>query len=391
MLAILANFRIRDEKIAFLNSEILKNEMIIIFKILKHALLLYLMFFFYGCKIDNEIVEKAISEKIFSPRNYDHINDQPVIKIGFGSCLDQEKKMGIFESIKLTKPDMFLMIGDNVYGDARDGELRKMAVAYRTQKANFRSLALNFPIESIWDDHDYGVNDGGSNYRHKEIAEKMFLDFWEIPPNDVRRSRAGLYRDQLLKINNKTVQIIYLDTRFHRGKLALSDKKSVSDKGKYIASKDKTQTMLGENQWGWLKEKLSIVVDFRLIVSSIQFLAIGHGWECWQMLPHERLRMMDLFDKYNLDNIVFLTGDRHRAGIYQFITKDGNKIHEITSSPLNASTFPGEENGPLRIGTTYTDINFGLITINTSKNILRGELINNSGEIINSIKVEYGH
>ena len=109
------------------------------------------------------------------------------------------------------------------------------------------------------------------------------------------------------------------------------------------------------------------------------------------MLPHERLRMMDLFGEYNLDNIVFLTGDRHWVGIYQSIKKDGNKIHEITSSLLNASTFPGEENGPLRIGTTYTDINFGLITINTSKNILRGELINNSGEIINSIKVEYGY
>ena len=84
------------------------------------------------------------------------------------------------------------------------------------------------------------------------------------------------------------------------------------------------------------------------------------------MLPHERLRMMDLFGEYNLDNIVFLTGDRHRVVIYQSIKKDGNKIHEITSSPLNASTFPGEENGPLRIGTTYTDINFGLITIRTS-------------------------
>jgi len=69
---------------------------------------------------------------------------------------------------------MFLMIGGNVYGDTRDGELRKMAVAYRTQKENFRSLSLNFPIESMWNNHDYGINDGESNYRHKEIAEKMF-------------------------------------------------------------------------------------------------------------------------------------------------------------------------------------------------------------------------
>jgi len=93
-LLILANFHIWKEKIAFLNSEVFKNEMIIIFKILKHALLLYLISFFYGCKIDNEIVEKAISEKAFSPRNYDHINYLSVIKIGFGPCLDQEKNWG---------------------------------------------------------------------------------------------------------------------------------------------------------------------------------------------------------------------------------------------------------------------------------------------------------
>ena len=68
---------------------------------------------------------------------------------------------------------MFLMIGDNVYGDTRDSELRKMAVAYRIQKENFRSISLNFPIESMWNDHEYAVNDGESNYRHKEISEKM--------------------------------------------------------------------------------------------------------------------------------------------------------------------------------------------------------------------------
>jgi len=345
--------------------------------------------FFFGCVIDNDLVKNPAGEKIFSPRSYEQINEQSVIKIGFGSCLDQNKSLGIFQSIKASRPDMFLMIGDNVYGDTRDGKLRKMAKAYRRQRENFRSLSLNFPIESIWDDHDYGINDGGADYPHKEISEKMFLDFWEIPVNDIRRSRSGLYREQLLTINDKIAQIIYLDTRFHRGKLVHSDERGATGKERYIPTQDKNQSMLGENQWVWLEEKLSTVVDFRFVVSSIQFLAIGHGWECWQMMPHERLRMMGLIDELSINNIIFLTGDRHRAGIYRFTTRGKNKIYEISSSPLNASTFPGEENGPLRIGRTYTETNFGLITINTSQNILLGELINQTGQIINSIKVEY--
>ena len=90
---------------------------------------------------------------------------------------------------------MFLMIGDNVYGDTRDGELRKMAVAYRTQKENFRSLSLNFPIESMWNDHDYGVNDGGNNYKYKHESKELFLKFFNINKNDARNYRDGLYKE----------------------------------------------------------------------------------------------------------------------------------------------------------------------------------------------------
>jgi hypothetical protein len=86
--------------------------------------------------------------------------------------------------------------------------------------------------------------------------------------------------------------------------------------------------------------------DDRLIVSSIQFLAVGHGWECWRIFPHERDRLVAILDEYSLDNVLFLTGDRHRGGLYQLTTPAGNTIHEITSSPLNATTFPRKKTAP---------------------------------------------
>ena len=36
-------------------------------------------------------------------------------------------------------------------------------------------------ILAIWDDHDFGLNDGGGDYPYKQDAEKMFLNFWNIP------------------------------------------------------------------------------------------------------------------------------------------------------------------------------------------------------------------
>ena len=108
------------------------------------------------------------------------------------------------------------------------------------------------------------------------------------------------------------------------------------------------------------------------------------------MLPHEVDRFVSLLDQYSVDNMLFLTGDRHRGGLYQLTTPAGNKIYEITSSPLNADTFPVEEDGPLRLGATYPDSNFGLITIDTVLNTMLVELKDGDGENVNSLTVKLG-
>ena len=68
--------------------------------------------------------------------------------------------MPIFDAIKGEKLDLFLMIGDNVYGDSEDKDLKELRSAYESQRQNFEIMNLNFPFEAIWDDHDYGMNDG---------------------------------------------------------------------------------------------------------------------------------------------------------------------------------------------------------------------------------------
>jgi len=328
--------------------------------------------------------------KVFSPRSYDHLADGTSVKIGFGSCLDQDKSMAILDKVKEAGPDMFLMIGDNVYGDSPSGALTRMESAYAKQKENFTAMNPGFPVEAIWDDHEFGINDGGGDYPHKDETEKMFLEFWEIPEDDVRRTRPGLYTQQNLEIRGMTVQIITLDTRYFRDPLDPTDEYGAAGKERYLPTDDTTRSMLGTAQWLWLEEKLKEPADYRLIVSPIQFLAVGHGWECWRILPHERGRLIAMLDEYNLDNVLFLTGDRHRGGLYQLTTPAGNTIHEITSSPLNAITFPEEENGPLRLGATYPDSNFGLITIDTAQNTMLVELKDENGENVNSFAIEPG-
>jgi alkaline phosphatase D len=310
------------------------------------------------------------------------IKNPNVYSIGFGSCLTQERSMPIFNTIKDENYDLFLMIGDNVYGDSEREDLLELREAYDKQRQNFDNLNLNFPIEAIWDDHDYGLNDAGKEYAYKEDAKELFLDFWNISMDDVRRSRDGLYFEWIQTIDGITVQMLFLDTRFFRDALLPTDERGAPGKERYLPHTDTSLTMLGVDQWNWLEEKMNIQVDHRIIVSSIQFLAMGHGWEAWKTLPHERQKLIDIIDQSSSENVLILSGDRHRAGLYQLTTNSNKNIIEMTSSSLNLSFANDEEAGPLRVGPTFVQENYGEILLNKTSNSLIVNLKDNQGKII---------
>ena len=313
-----------------------------------------------------------------------NIKDPNLYSIGFGSCLTQERSMPIFKTIKAENYDLFLMLGDNVYGDSEREDLLELREAYDKQRENFDSLNLNFPFEAIWDDHDYGLNDAGKEYAYKEDAEQLFLDFWNIPEDDIRRTRPGLYFEWIENIDGITIQMLFLDTRYFRDALLPTDERGAPGKERYLPHTDTSTTMLGDLQWNWLEKKMTKQVDHRIIVSSIQFLAMGHGWEAWKTLPHERQRLINLIDQSSLDTVLFISGDRHRAGLYQLSSDSGKNIFEMTSSSLNLSFANDEEAGPLRIGPTFVDENYGEILLNKLTNEIIVNLKDNQGQIVQS-------
>ena len=343
---------------------------------MKKYLLIFLLIGTWNCSS-----EKAIDKKI----TFKNPNQ---MKIGFGSCLKQNKPMPIFKSIKSENFDLFLMIGDNVYGDSNTENLKELKSAYKLQKQNFDKMNFDFPFEAIWDDHDYGLNDGGKEYLFKEGSKQLFLDFWGIPLNDPRRYREGLYHDISMNFKGKKIQLVFLDTRTFRDGLKPTDKKGFAGKERYLPFKDSSLTMLGIKQWQWLVKKMSEPVDYRIIISSIQFLPVGHGWESWYNLPLERERMIELIDNAKSEHTIVLSGDRHRGGLYQLKTDQGNLISEMTSSSLNASFPNSEEAGPLRIGDTFVEENYGAIYLDGVKNTLTVMLKNMDGKILQSLQLD---
>ncbi len=341
----------------------------------KNIILFNIILFLIAC------LNKSKTVSLNEIKNYNQM------RIGFGSCLKQDKEMPIFESIKKDSLDLFLMIGDNVYGDSEKEDLDELKLAYKTQKKNFEMMNLDFSFQAVWDDHDYGRNDAGVDYPYKKQSKELFLDFWNVPLDDVRRTREGLYFDLMYKTNKKNLQILFLDTRTFRDSLMASDDVRVPGKERYMPNQDSSLTILGTNQWNWLRKKINQKVDFRIIVSSIQFLPIGHGWESWNNFPFEREKLIKMIDKASLNQTLVISGDRHRGGIYKFITAKGKVISEVTSSSLNASFPNKEEHGPLRIGKTFIEENYGVIFFDSENNDMVVDLKNVKGEVVRNTTI----
>ncbi|MGB3455328.1 MAG: alkaline phosphatase D family protein [Litorimonas sp.] len=301
-------------------------------------------------------------------------------RIAFGSCARETADQSIWTDISAENPDLFLFIGDNVYGDPRrsdpafaDPAMPDMVESYNTlaKSAPFAALRADVPLLTTWDDHDYGENDGGADYLYRDLAQALYLDAWNVPATDERRARDGIHVSRTVGPDGQRVQIILLDTRFFRTYLQATDDYGARGKERYVPLEEPHGTMLGDAQWAWLEAELREPADLRLVASSIQVHADGHGWEAWKMMPHERERLYGLVRETGANDVVFLSGDRHAASIYRRDDVTDYPVYEITSSSLNV---PGStrrertgetyvEPGPHRLHTMQYGPNYGLVDI----------------------------
>jgi len=294
------------------------------------------------------------------------------IKFGLGSCLDQNYPQPIWTSIEKEKLNYFVFLGDNVYGDLPSGSLIKMKYAYKKQRSILPEFLDQMEVYPIWDDHDFGINDGGGDYKLKKNAKKMFLEFWEIPKNDIRRKREGIYFSDEKIFYDKKFKLIFLDTRYFRSKL-------IKENDTYIKNED--GTILGKEQWNWFSEELKDDFDFLIVFSSIQILAEDHRFEKWSNFPSEKNKLLDYLHEFK-GKTLLVSGDRHRGGIY---TK--NNLIEITASSLNKPGSFDFESDKYLVGKTFPEENYG--TIEISKTATKVNLKSISGELLNSITINH--
>ena len=289
----------------------------------------------------------------------------PLSRIAFGSCADQAKPQPIWDAILAYRPELFIFAGDNVYGDFNSEDAANLKRAYETAEgiAGYNRLRETIAHLAVWDDHDYGINDGGGDFPHKAVAKELFLKFWKVPATDVRRGREGIYDSSIIGPPGMRVQIILLDLRWFRSPLKVTDKRGAPGKERYVPDPDPAKTMLGPVQWAWLAGELRKPAELRLIVSSTQVLAEGHGWERWGNMPLERQKLLDTIRDSGAKGVVLLSGDRHVGALYRETPPGLYPLYEVTSSGLNMVFWEAREPGPNRLGALYAAANFGIVDI----------------------------
>ena len=315
---------------------------------------------------------------------------QPLTRIGFGSCVKQQNPAPLFSNILNYKPELFLFMGDNIYGDSEDMAVLKAKYQVLGAKTGFKKLTQDAVILATWDDHDYGLNDGGSGFSKRNESQQVFSEFWKDVPDSPRRERPGVYDAHVFGPVGKRVQVILLDTRFFRSDLKTGTRRVG---GPYYPDPDPELTMLGAKQWQWLEKQLQQPAEVRLVVSSIQFAPSAAGQESWANLPLEKQRFLDLISATKASGVLVVSGDRHWSEFSRLTDGLSYPLYDFTSSSINQLHGRGTptENPHRFLKTTYHKENFGTIDIDWNQNdpVIRVEIVDlqSKAQLSHSVKL----
>ncbi|MCX7606895.1 MAG: alkaline phosphatase family protein, partial [Bacteroidia bacterium] len=258
----------------------------------------------------------------------------------------------IFASIVTQKPDFMLWLGDNVYLREADWNSRS-GILYRYSHTKslpaLQPLWAACPHYAIWDDHDFGPNDADRGFWGRHLTREAFTLFWANPSYGVPTAPEGI----TTFFEWSDADFFLLDNRTYRA----PNKRNTGER-----------TMLGPQQLEWLIDALkSSKATFKFVACGSQILNPSPGYENFINYEEERKTLLRRIEEENIHGVIFLTGDRHFSEISHISLGNGQKIYDITSSPLTAGPFkaaPEREKNPFRMeGTLTAQRNFLLLSV----------------------------
>ena len=291
---------------------------------------------FFGLEpgLDYELFVIGPGVKVWDKRTlraFDPDRKEGVVAVA--SCMDdfyKAEQKAMWTALLSVKPDLVFLIGDNVYADRRAGQqipltadvLWDRYVEVRRALALFQAATL-VPILATWDDHDYGINNGGRGFPLKERSAEIFSTFFAQAP-----VHGFLARGPGVATTFKAfgLRFLLMDGRTFRS----PNRQPVAD-----------ETHWGATQEAWLFAHLGDAATPAWIVNGDQIFGGYQRFESYEgSHPNSFLAFLARM-KEAASPVAFLTGDRHLAEVMEIEAElFGYKTYEITTSAIHARTFP---------------------------------------------------
>lgn len=294
------------------------------------------------------------------------------LRIAFGSCNHEYAPQTHYDAIAAQNPDLWIWLGDNVYGDTSDDRELRNKYAQVLGAPAYRRFVDQVPVVGTWDDHDFGQNNAGEEFEARAQNQAAMLDFLGEPADSPRRRQAGVYASYDLGAVPHKVRVILLDGRSHRERPGV------------------TADTLGEDQWRWLEGQLrNSDASVHLIGNGYQFLPEDHPNETWAKFPEARRRLFALIAQTQAPGVILLSGDRHHADISA--TQQGPlayPLHEHTASGLTHASGLKETNR-YRVAEQYSSENFGMLELDWERGRveLRTHAIDGKLEVLHGLEL----
>lgn len=257
----------------------------------------------------------------------------------------------IYVPMLKTEGDFMVWLGDNLYLKSKQmmNSLESIDGQYVKQRLIPSLLAFlkSRPQYAIWDDHDYGPNDGDASFEYKEESLQGFSRYW---PNE----SFGLpgVPGVFFTFSYGDAQFFMTDDRYHR-----------------TQPEDENAFYLGPDQMEWLQnELLNSTATFKFIATGNQVLSPVNPGESYIEYEKELNELFQFIEDNKISGVIFLSGDRHHTELLKVTDRLSYPVYEFTSSALTSIGIRPKNSkeliNPVRVPNTLVfDNNYGRISI----------------------------
>ncbi len=288
------------------------------------------------------------------------------------SCMSDDYRFDevippMWDRLKGANVEFVLMTGDQVYVDSKEFVERQKATEFDIWQRYvdaFKKLPIYHwqnlvPIFAVWDDHDYGTNDGDINFIGKVPSTSAFEAVFH--GNDI----PGVWEKCPVGTSSKF-------TAFGQ-RIFLMDDRSFRKPNTEASAKSDAFGHWGEEAHRWLINDLNRAVVPSWIINGNQFLSgktLDYKESFQDNHPTEFNTLITELAQQK-SAFVFASGDIHLSEIMIAPTNRlGFETYEYTASSMHSYTGTGWDN-PLRMpDATTSEFNFMVHKVNAGANSL---------------------